>query len=240
MMYPESRKGSRILIGMSDSWPDEITARIATEIKRLREDVLGVSGQWLSDRTADLGHRVSRSTISEIETKRRKSITVADLIILAAALDTVPLALIYPGPYDQNIRALPNLDVAQIWAARWFSGEQRTISEVPFDDQGHYIKLPHPQSYERNIRALEYAREAAKLYDQKAALWRELNQKRHNKMTGTADVSDDEIKTMVSAIATLQDQINYFLRPADWSQEVFEKLMDEMWPSAEESGPDGG
>ena len=147
----ESRKNRGILIGMSDSWPDEITARIAGAIKKLRGDR---SGQWLSDRTADLGHRVSRSTISEIETGRRKSITVADLIILAAALDTVPVALVYPGPYDEDVRALPAVEVPQIWAVRWFSGELRDLSEVPFDEKGHLVQIPHPAAYGANVDAI--------------------------------------------------------------------------------------
>jgi transcriptional regulator with XRE-family HTH domain len=104
---------------MSDSWADETTARIAAEIKRLRGER---SGQWLSDRTAELGHRVSRSTISEIETGRRKSITVTDLVLLAAALSTAPVALLYPGPYDEVTDVLPGVPVRQLRAATWFSG----------------------------------------------------------------------------------------------------------------------
>ena len=167
---------------MSDSWPDEITARIAGAIKKLRGDR---SGQWLSDRTADLGHRVSRSTISEIETGRRKSITVADLIILAAALDTVPVALVYPGPYDEDVRALPAVEVPQIWAVRWFSGELRDLSEVPFDEKGHLVQIPHPAAYGANVQRLQYARAAAEAYDKKTALWRERNRLRKARDTGT-------------------------------------------------------
>ncbi len=112
-----SRKIWAILIGMSESWPDEMTARIAAEIKHLRGER---SGQWLSDRTDELGHRVSRSTISEIETRRRKSITIADLIILAAALDTTPLALIYPE--DDGIEVLPGAYMSRAEAMHLFTG----------------------------------------------------------------------------------------------------------------------
>lgn len=125
-----SRKEWSIVVGMSDSWPDEITARIASEIKRLRADR---SGQWLSDRTAEMGLRVSRSTISEIETGRRKSITVTDLILLAAALDTAPIALIYPGPYlDKYVRISPAWpELPEIVAVEWFTGELDSVSPVP-------------------------------------------------------------------------------------------------------------
>ncbi len=215
---------------MSDSWPDEVTTRIASEIKRLRSEVLDISGQALSDRTDKLGHRVSRSTISEIESGRRKSITVADLVILAAALDTVPIALIYPGPYDADIRALPKAELPQIWAVRWFAGELRTISEVPFDSKGHTVRIPHPKVYRDNLEDLENARAAAQLHDRKATLWRELNRLRRQKMSGEREVSDDEIRNLEYAIADMQDQINYHLSPADWALDNIAKQSSELWP----------
>jgi hypothetical protein len=219
----DSRNEWAILIGMSESWPDEITARIAAEIKRLRGDR---TGQWLSDRTADLGHRVSRSTISEIETKRRKSITVADLIILAAALDTVPVALVFPGPYNEDVRVLPMLQVPQIWAAQWFSGELRPTSEVPFDDKGHYVQIPHPEAYDANVERLQDARDAAKAYDKKASLWRELNRLRSAKNSGNEGISEQQITELVHVIGEIQQQIDHHLDPqlrARAAREQFER-----------------
>jgi transcriptional regulator with XRE-family HTH domain len=106
---------------MSDNWGADLTRRIADEIKRLRGNN---SGQWLSDRTADLGHRVSRSTISEIETGKRQTIAIDALIVLAAALEIAPIALIYPGPYtvDNRVEMLPGVDTRMIEAAQWFAG----------------------------------------------------------------------------------------------------------------------
>lgn len=232
-----SRKNRTIVAGMSDSWPDEITARIAAEIKRLRGDR---AGQWLSDRTAELGQRVSRSTISEIETGRRKSITVADLIILAAALDTVPLALIYPGPYDQDVRALPELEVPQIWAVRWFSGELPRRSEVPFDDKGHYVQIPHAQAYSNNVERLQDARRAAKAYDKKAALWRELNHLRRAKEAGNERISEQQLADLLHTIGEVQQQIDHHLDPELRSRAAVEQFERQLWPDETKSDPDGG
>lgn len=214
---------------MSDSWPDEVTTRIASEIKRLRVEVLDVSGQWLSDRTHELGHRVSRSTISEIESGRRKSITIADLVILAAALDTVPIALIYPGPYSQDVRALPKLQVPQIWAVRWFSGDLKSRSEVPFDDKGHSVQIPRPAEYSENLRRLQCAREAALIYDRKAAMWRELNAMRRHQEE--RNIPDEQIRAATDAIADYQRQIDDLTRLGeariDVDGEAFERSADE-------------
>jgi transcriptional regulator with XRE-family HTH domain len=91
---------------MSDTWAPELTSRIAAEIKALRGER---SGQWLSDETAAIGHRVSRSTISEIETGKRQTISVDALIVLAAALKVSVADLIYPGLDD--VEMLPGLVV---------------------------------------------------------------------------------------------------------------------------------
>jgi transcriptional regulator with XRE-family HTH domain len=88
---------------MSDTWAPELTSRIAAEIKALRGER---SGQWLSDETAAIGHRVSRSTISEIETGKRQTISIDAVIVLAAALKVSVADLLYPGLDD--VEMLPD------------------------------------------------------------------------------------------------------------------------------------
>jgi len=107
---------------MSDDWGAELTDRIGAEIKRLRGDR---SGQWLSDRTEELGQRVSRSTISEIETRRRKSLSVDHLILLAAALDVAAVDLIYPGGPNTEIEILPGVVKTKLEAIEGFGGSKQ-------------------------------------------------------------------------------------------------------------------
>jgi transcriptional regulator with XRE-family HTH domain len=147
-----SRKNSAILIVMSDNWSDEVTARIAGEIRRLRGDR---SGQWLSDRTADLGNRVSRSTISEIETGRRKSITVTDLILLACALRVPPVQLLYPNMPDGKVEIVPGEKDSSIVAAQWFSGEVVREPE----------SLSSPQVDSKDAAYLRDIEQAAEVYE---------------------------------------------------------------------------
>jgi hypothetical protein len=150
-----SRKTYAILVGMSDTWPDEMTTRIAAEIKRLRGDR---SGQWLSDRTAELGHRVSRSTISEIETGRRKSITVADLILLAWALRVPPIRLLYPKLPDGPVEVVPGRSEPSIRAATWFSGEEPFISYI-----GAKADAADPDEWDRKRQELNEITEGAQV-----------------------------------------------------------------------------
>ncbi|MCX6468083.1 MAG: hypothetical protein NTW76_02045 [Corynebacteriales bacterium] len=102
-------------------WSASQTALIAATIKDLRGKR---SAQWLSDVTADLGQRVARSTISELETKRRKYISVAELSVLAHALGVAPLELLYPRQAD-SVEYLPGKFDDSTAAFDWFAGLTR-------------------------------------------------------------------------------------------------------------------
>ena len=107
---------------MSDDWAAEQARRIGTEVKRLRADR---SAQWVSERTEALGYRVPRAKIAELETGRRDFVTTAELVILAAALDTTPTALLYPPPYNDaagDVDVIPGLQASRFWAAQWLAG----------------------------------------------------------------------------------------------------------------------
>jgi transcriptional regulator with XRE-family HTH domain len=200
---------------MSDSWPDEVTARIAGEIRRLRGDR---SGQWLSDRTEELGHRVSRSTISEIETGRRKSITVSDLILLAAALDTAPIALIYPGPHlGKSVRITPDCpELPEIVAVEWFTGELDSVSDVP-GDSGKIIQIPMQEAmnYWENLRPLKLARRLRDLDTRRKDVLREIGLKR-------GKVPDEEIAALAAIAEGLKRRIDEERAPnRDFFEEMF-------------------
>lgn len=115
------------------SWAERHTHRIAQEVTRLRGKR---SAQWLAVRTRDLGYEVSRSVISDLENGRRRHVTTAELTIIAAALDTSPVMLIYPGPYDgEVIEALPDVEASKLVAAEWFSANAWFgVAQEPGDD----------------------------------------------------------------------------------------------------------
>jgi hypothetical protein len=102
-----------------DDWAKEQARRVAAEVRRLREPH---SAQWLSDRTAELGHTVTRAVITDLENGRRKYVTTAELIVLAEALETAPVALLYPPPYNDEVDALPHNSMTKINAVQHFSG----------------------------------------------------------------------------------------------------------------------
>jgi transcriptional regulator with XRE-family HTH domain len=111
-----------------DTWAAELHARIAGVIKRCRGSR---SANWLADRTAELGYPISRSQIANYESGRKKTLDIAELLIIAAALEVPPVALLYPNLPDGQVELLPGQSCRAITATRWFSGEDVPSSNDP-------------------------------------------------------------------------------------------------------------
>ena len=109
-----------------DQWPAELSRRIGAAISETRE-TQDVSAVKLSARTAELGYPIHRVAISKLESGER-AITVPELVILAAALNTVPLALLLPGTVEETVEILPNNPMPGADAIGWFTG---TTSATP-------------------------------------------------------------------------------------------------------------
>lgn len=141
----------------SDSPPQTWAEREAYRFSRVLQELRrGRSAQWLSDETHKLGHRVSRAVISDLETGRRRYITTSELLVLAAALDTSPVTLMYPGPYQDQVEILPGLDGTQFDAAQWFSGEgTRGFTPEPSTSRGRWLFHVQQLRQWRRLETLE-------------------------------------------------------------------------------------
>jgi transcriptional regulator with XRE-family HTH domain len=114
-----------------DTWEVEYAHRTGREVQRLRK-AAGLTAQQLGDRAEQLGLKMTRQAISDLENGRRRYVTTAELVILAVALGTPPICLIYPGPYDNSIEIVPGRPGVQFDAAQWFSGiDLGTVPIVP-------------------------------------------------------------------------------------------------------------
>jgi transcriptional regulator with XRE-family HTH domain len=175
-------------------WAELDAARVGDEVKRLRGKQR--SGQWLSDRTDEIGHRLSRTMISELERGERKYVTTAELVVLAAALDTAPIALLYPAPYDEDIKFTPRRTMSKIAAVERFSGHRPDpLDPKAPDDDGEYW---------HNLRDLTRARRI-----------RELKQRRRNVAAQMKNLGDldgpDSVRDAMKAWADEQEQISKLL-----------------------------
>jgi|SRR4051812_34437058 hypothetical protein len=177
----------------ADTWSAQDAARIGSEVKRLRDTR---SAQWLSDRTQEVGHRLQRTMISELERGKRKYVTTAELVVLAAALDTAPVALLYPAPYDEDIEFTPGQTMSKIGAVERFSGQRPDSLDPRAPDDDGQLWL--------NLRDLTRARRI-----------RELRQRRRNVSAQMRNLSGldgpDSVLDAMKVWADEQEQISKLL-----------------------------
>ncbi|QJS13225.1 helix-turn-helix domain-containing protein [Streptomyces argyrophyllae] len=106
----------------------DFNARLADRVGRLvaraREGAGGrkMSAQALAARCAELGHPLDRSVIAKLEKGIRQTVTVADLLVLARALDVPPVTLLVPLD-EAEVELMPG-ESRPVWpAVLWFSAE---------------------------------------------------------------------------------------------------------------------
>jgi transcriptional regulator with XRE-family HTH domain len=137
-----------------NTWEIEQARRIGGEVQRLRKESKK-SAQWLADRTDELGLKITRQAIADLENGRRRYVTTAELIVLAVALNTAPVNLVYPGPYFQRIEFTPGVEMVEVVAAEWFSGNR----DWRLDDALTEEQMAGSELMEKNTRLLYLHRE---------------------------------------------------------------------------------
>lgn len=109
------------------TWEQDTIDRVGRQLAKSRK-ARKLSAQALADLTAELGYPIGRATISEYENGRRKSMTVCELLILAAALNIPPVYLLYGDQLaDGEVEVVPGrkkpADHALLWAAGELPGQ---------------------------------------------------------------------------------------------------------------------
>lgn len=105
----------------SPSWPGRVTRVVAAQMRFWRED-RGLSAQQLSEKTKELGYQVPRSVIANLENNRRDTVTAAEILVLAAALDIPPVMLITAVGREETTEILPGVEYST-WKSRgWILG----------------------------------------------------------------------------------------------------------------------
>ncbi|MGW7165300.1 helix-turn-helix domain-containing protein [Streptomyces sp. NPDC054884] len=113
-------------------WADRIKANVAGEVRRRRKE-MGWSAQDLADACEQLGHPIPRNVIANMESGRRANLPLVDVMVLAAALETYPVCLIFPVGYVETTQELPFQALVPTWdALRRFTGDE----DMPSHDAG--------------------------------------------------------------------------------------------------------
>ncbi|GEA84412.1 hypothetical protein [Cellulomonas gelida] len=117
-------------------WPGDWTAAIGLAVRAERRRQ-GISAQRLSELTAEAGYEIPRNAIVNLEHRRKTTIGVHEIAVLATALKVSPLSLTLPADVIDSLDVRPGefasvSEVAQWWAfpirAQLSAG---TIAESP-------------------------------------------------------------------------------------------------------------
>lgn len=109
---------------------------IAATVKARRKE-LGITAAELADRTS-VGKPLTRAVISDLETGRKKTLEISELVTLAAALEISPLTLLIPNVLE-DVEVLPDVTAAGIDAFGWWTGAgapTRSVRGLFFKDEG--------------------------------------------------------------------------------------------------------
>lgn len=123
---------------MNHDWSDDLHRRVAAAIKRARG---GRSAQWLADETKRIGFPLSRAAIANYESGRKRGLDLAELLVLAAALNVPPLVLLFPELPDGPVEGLPGITTKSWDAAAWFSGERGSILNGASPESAEYGRI---------------------------------------------------------------------------------------------------
>ena len=125
------------MVSVMSDWSEGLTRRVGGMIARLRAPH---TAAWLSQRTDELGHKVSRTAIAEYETGVRKTIPLADLVVLAQALEVPPLLLAVPGLPDEDLEVVPGVSVPAGAALQWWTADAALPGVVGFATDGEFLR----------------------------------------------------------------------------------------------------
>lgn len=138
-----------------DTWEQRQAARTGAEVQRLRKAV-GMTAQQLADRMDELGLRMTRQAISDLENGRRRYVTTAELSVIAAALGVPPVQLLYPELPDGDTEYLPGQHVSAIEAVLKFSEQADLTGLVAAARQLHNARsVAASTDMEGILKALE-------------------------------------------------------------------------------------
>lgn len=103
----------------------------------------GWSGQKLAEEMTKVGIPWDRHIVANLETGRRRSVSVEELLALAYVLSVAPVHLLVPPATDSPVHLVPRSSVDAKRARRWIRGldalhtdERIYFSEVPRQEFG--------------------------------------------------------------------------------------------------------
>lgn len=129
-----------------------------------------MSAQDLSDACGELGLTFSRSAIANLESGRRPTVSVAELLVLGKALGVPPMLLVLPLGQEnaEEVEVLPGVTMDTWEAVQWFDGEDAFLQQ---DEDGYWFTF-QPEYDEWEITAAPLS--DYRIHEEHAIEWKNL------------------------------------------------------------------
>jgi transcriptional regulator with XRE-family HTH domain len=108
-------------VTQNGTWSDRVAAQIAAEVRRYRQQAR-MSTQQVADECEKRGLTIKRSVLANLESGRRTTLSVPELLVLADVLRVPPLILLFPIGLQEATEVLPGVTADPWHAAQWFMG----------------------------------------------------------------------------------------------------------------------
>ncbi|MEV7011973.1 helix-turn-helix transcriptional regulator [Streptosporangium sp. NPDC051022] len=113
-------------------WSTRTARDVGERIRRARNQQK-MSAQALADRCGQLGLPLDRSVIAKLEKGLRQGVSLAEVLVIASALEVPPLALMLPVGANVEVEVLPGRTVPTWDAVEWIEGRR----PLPAADDQH-------------------------------------------------------------------------------------------------------
>lgn len=116
-------------ISAMSEWSETTVSRFSAAMRARRKE-LDLSVQDVANRTKELGHPISRSTLSGLENNRNKDrLTLPDALVIAEVLRVPMLYLLYPEQPDKEVEYVPGHSARSLDVIDFLRGKR-----APYDD----------------------------------------------------------------------------------------------------------
>jgi transcriptional regulator with XRE-family HTH domain len=128
------------MVDQDDSWARQWAVTTGRCVRRWRSE-RKLSAQKLADKCAVLGlPSLTRTVITKLENGRKESVSTAELMVLAKALDVPPVMLMFPFGELRMVEITPGEFIEPLDAAFWVAG-QDPDNPARADEKGSALDL---------------------------------------------------------------------------------------------------
>jgi hypothetical protein len=116
--FAACQSGLVCVVMRQDEWSRHLVGVIADGVRWHRKR-RKMSAQQLADECSRLGYPVPRSVLTNLENGRRETVSIAEWLVLSAALKVPPVLLLFPLWRGDAIEPLPGVKASPWHAVQW-------------------------------------------------------------------------------------------------------------------------